>query len=52
MLDSSAIIEAPARSRRVPELDAEAPGPHILEMETRARVSEVESQRRIGELEG
>ena len=33
MLDSSPIVEAEANPR-VPELDAEAPGPHILEMET------------------
>ena len=46
---------------RVPELDAEAPGPHILEigtavlaeeMETVERALELESKRPIVELEG
>ncbi|KAF6238430.1 hypothetical protein HO173_003397 [Letharia columbiana] len=51
MLDSLPIVEAEANPR-VPELGAEAPGPHILEMETSERALELESQRPIAELEG
>ena len=54
MLDSIEIVEAEANPR-VPELAAEAPGPHVLEMETvetSQRALELESQRSIAELEG
>ena len=61
MLDSLAIVEADESNPRVRELNAEAPGPHVLEMETAEPASEVEtsehaleleSQRPIVELEG
>ena len=52
MLDSSDIIEVEARNPQAPELDAEAPGPHILEIETLEPVLEMESQRPLAELEG
>ena len=52
MLDSSAIVEAEARNPQAPELDAEAPGPHILKIETLESVLEMESQRPVAELEG
>lgn len=61
MLDSVPIVEAEVNNSRVPELDAEAPGPHILEigtavlaeeMETVERALELESKRPIVELEG
>lgn len=52
MLDASAAIEIEATNPRVPELEAEAPGPHILEIATLEPVSEIRSQRPIGELEG
>ncbi|KAM0798769.1 hypothetical protein BDR22DRAFT_934515 [Usnea florida] len=52
MLDSSAILEVEARNPQAPELDAEAPGPHILEIETLEPVLEMESQRPLAELEG
>lgn len=42
MLDSAPIVEAEANPR-VRELDAEAPGPHILELATVVPVSEVEA---------
>ena len=59
MLDSLPIVEAEAKSR-VGELDVEAPGPHILEMETvvpaleigiAEPVSEMETSERALELE-
>ena len=52
MLDSSAVLEVEARNPRAPELDAEAPGPHILEAETVETILEMYSQRPVGELEG
>lgn len=52
MLDSSAILEVEARNPRAPELDAEAPGPHIVEAETVETILEMYSQRPVGELEG
>lgn len=52
MLDLSALVEAEARNPRAPELDAEAPGPHILEIGTVGPVLGMESQRRVTELEG
>ena len=60
MLDSLPIVEAEANPH-VPELGAEAPGPHILAMETVESASQMEtseralvfeSQRPIAELEG
>lgn len=51
MLDSSTVLEMEARTQKAPELDAEAPGPHILEIETMEPVLEMESQRSIAELE-
>ena len=41
-----------ANNPRAPELDAEAPGPHILEIGTLDPVLRMESQRPITELEG
>ena len=52
ILDSSAIIEVEANNPRPPELDAEAPGPHILEIETVEPILEMAYQRTIPELEG
>ena len=52
MLDSSARIEVEANNPQKPELDAEAPGPHILEIETVEPVLEMYTQEPIGELEG
>ncbi len=52
MLDSSMVTEIEANILRAPELDAEAPGPHILEIETVEPELEMESQRQIAELEG
>ena len=51
MLDSSTVLEMESRTQKAPELDAEAPGPHILEIETTEPVLEMESQRYIAELE-
>ena len=60
MLDSLPVVEAEAVPRS-PELEAEAPGPHVLEMETAEHASEMEtsehaleleSQRPIAELQG
>lgn len=50
MLDSSPILEAEANPR-VPELDAEAPGPHILEIETVVHICEVETVEPVSEIE-
>ncbi len=52
MLDSSAVLEMEARNPRAPELDAEAPGPHIVEAETVETILEMYSQGPVGELEG
>ena len=52
MLDSSIIIEVEANTLRAPELDAEAPGPHIIEIETVEPTLELETRRQIAELEG
>ena len=50
MLDSLPIVEAEANPH-VPELGAEAPGPHILEMETAKSASQVETSERALQLE-
>lgn len=52
MLDSSTVTEMEATTPRAPELDAEAPGPRVLEMETVEPALEMESQKQIPELEG
>ena len=52
MMNSSAAIEVEANNLRAPELDAEAPGPHILEIGIVEPVFEMEHQRSIPELEG
>lgn len=52
MLDSSTIVEMEVKNRRAPEPDAEAPGPHILEIGTLKPVLKIESQRPRAELEG
>ena len=52
MPDSSAVVEVEAMNPRTPELDAEAPGPHILEIGAQEPVLELECQRSIAELEG
>lgn len=52
MLDSSIIVEMAAKHPRAPELDAEAPGPHILEIGTLEPVLKMESRRPTAELEG
>ena len=52
MLESSAVVEVEAMNPRTPELDAEAPGPHILEIGAQESVLELECQRSIAELEG
>ncbi len=51
-LESSMVTEMEANTLRVPELDAEAPGPHIVEIETVEPALEMESQRQMAELEG
>ena len=50
MLDSLPIAEAEANPR-VPQLDAEAPGPHILEIGTAAHTSEMETLESALEME-
>ncbi len=52
MLDSSAVIEVEANNPHAPELDAEAPGPQILEIGTLERALEMSSHRSLCELEG
>ncbi len=52
MLEVSIVTEMEANALRAPELDAEAPGPHVLEFETVEPALEMESQRQIAELEG
>ena len=51
MLDSSTFIEVEATDPQKPELDAEAPGPHILEIETVEPVLEMYAQETVGELD-
>ena len=43
MLDSTTIAEADANTRRFQELDAEAPGPHILEIGPKVPAEEIET---------
>ena len=52
MPESSTVTELRASTLQTPELDAEAPGPHILEFESVERVLEMGSQRQITELDG
>ena len=52
MRESSIFTELEASTLRTPELDVEAPGPHILESESVEPALEMESQRQITELEG
>ncbi|KAM0799244.1 hypothetical protein BDR22DRAFT_324926 [Usnea florida] len=52
LLDSSIVTELEANTPRAPELDAEAPGSHILEIETVEPALEMGSLRHIAELEG
>ena len=52
MLDSTTITEMEAKNPRGPELDAEAPGPHILEIGTLEPVLRTQSHRCPAELEG
>ena len=52
MLDSSAVVEMEARNPRTPELDAEAPGPHVLEIEIVEPVLEMYVPRTVVDLEG
>lgn len=52
MLESSAAVEVEARNPRAPELNAEAPGPHILEIETVDPVLKMYAPRTMVELRG
>ena len=52
MLDSSAVMEVEANNPQAPELNAEAPGPQILEFEALEQILEMYSQRSVCELEG
>ncbi len=52
MPDLSAVVEGETSNPSAPELDAEAPGPHIIEIETVEAILEMYSQRPTGELEG
>ena len=52
MLDSSIFTKMEANTLRAPELDAEAPSSHALEIEKVEPASEMGSQRQIAELEG
>ena len=52
MLDSATIIEMEAKNPRCPELDAKAPGPHILEIGALEPVLRTQSQRSPAEVEG
>ena len=45
-------IELEANNPQNPELDAEAPGPHILEIETLEVVHEMESRINVVEMDG
>ena len=51
MLDSSMRMEVEANNPQKPELDAGAPGPHILEIETVEPVLEMYTQEPVGELD-
>ena len=51
-LDYSSPIEVEAHNPRHPELEAEAPGPHVVEAETVETILEMYSQGPVGELEG
>ncbi len=51
MLDSSTVVEVEARNPTDPELDAEAPGPQVLEFETVESILELYSQTRPVELQ-
>ena len=51
-LEPSTHIEVEVNNPQKPELDAEAPGPHILEIETVEPVLEMYTQESVGELEG
>ena len=52
MPQSSTLVELQAKNPRIPEMDAEAPGPHVLEAETVETIVEMYSQAPVGELEG
>lgn len=52
MLDSSTILEMEVNNPRAPELDAEAPGPHILEIGTLEPVLRTQSQRSRAAMQG
>ena len=52
MPESSIVKELKTNTLRATELDAEAPGPHILEFESVEPALEMGSQRQIIELEG
>ena len=49
--NSLTAIEVEANNPENPELGAEAPGPHIVEVETVETILEMYSQGRVGELE-
>ena len=51
-VNQSAFIVVEARNPRAPELDGEAPEPHILEIETVEQILEMYGQHPVGELEG
>ena len=51
-LHTSAVLEVEANNPQNPELDAEAPGPHIVEVDTVETILEMYSQDLVGELEG
>ena len=51
-LDSSTEMELEANNPRDPELDAEAPGPHVLEMETLEVVCEMDTNPHVVEMDG
>ena len=51
-LDSSAIIEVEANNPRAPELDSDAPGPQIQEVETSEPVFELDSKSPLAEIHG
>ena len=52
MLNSATIIEMEAKNPRGPKSDAEAKGPHILEIGTLEPVLRTQPQRSLAELEG
>ena len=52
MLDSLTRAELEANNPHKPELDADAPGPHILEIETMEPIFEMYAQGPVCELEG